>query len=74
MDVARPDIAIAKKRKRNRLIIISAIILAGATYGLSRLKPAVPTVDRAGLREGDDLVLLHQPALDLVLQHRLAAG
>lgn len=46
MDVARPDIAIAKRKKRNRLIIISVIVLAGVTYGLSRLKPAVPTVDR----------------------------
>lgn len=46
MDVARPDIARAKKRKRNRVIIISAIVLAVTTYGLSRLKPAVPNVDR----------------------------
>lgn len=46
MDVARPDIALAKRRKRNRLIIISVIVVAVTTYGLSRLKPAVPTVDR----------------------------
>lgn len=47
MDVPRPDVA-AKKRKR-RIITISAIVLGIilATIGLSRLKPAVPTVDRS---------------------------
>jgi HlyD family secretion protein len=47
MDIARPDVA-AKKRKR-RIITISAIALGVilATIGLSRLKPAVPTVDRS---------------------------
>jgi HlyD family secretion protein len=47
MDIPRPDVA-AKKRKR-RIITISAITLGVilATIGLSRLKPAVPTVDRS---------------------------
>ena len=47
MDIARPGVA-AKKRKR-RIITISAIALGIilATIGLSRLKPAVPTVDRS---------------------------
>ena len=47
MDIPRPDVA-AKKRKR-RIIMISAITLGVilATIGLSRLKPAVPTVDRS---------------------------
>jgi HlyD family secretion protein len=47
MDVARPNVA-AKKRKK-RIIIISAIVVGVilATIGLSRLKPAVPTVDRS---------------------------
>ena len=47
MDIARPDVA-AKKRKR-RIITISAIAIGVilATIGLSRLKPAVPTVDRS---------------------------
>ena len=47
MDIPRPDVA-AKKRKR-RIITISAITLVVilATIGLSRLKPAVPTVDRS---------------------------
>jgi HlyD family secretion protein len=47
MDIARPGVA-AKKRKR-RIITISAIALGIilATIGLSRLKPAVPSVDRS---------------------------
>ncbi|MFZ3377747.1 MAG: HlyD family efflux transporter periplasmic adaptor subunit [Chthoniobacterales bacterium] len=47
MDIPRPGAA-AKKRKR-RIITISAIALGIilATIGLSRLKPAVPTVDRS---------------------------
>src|ERR1700675_5175663 len=47
MDIARPGVA-AKKRKR-RIITISAIALGIilATIGLSRLKPAVPSIDRS---------------------------
>src|SRR5213596_2309947 len=47
MDIPRPDVA-AKKRKR-RIIIISAVALGVilATIGISRLKPAVPSVDRS---------------------------
>ena len=45
MDIARPDIA--KKNRRRRLVlgIGSLVALALVTFGLSRLKPAVPTVD-----------------------------
>src|SRR5947209_492413 len=47
MDVPRPDL-LAKKRKR-RIITISAVTVGVilATIGLSRLKPAVPSVDRS---------------------------
>src|SRR2546430_12517762 len=47
MDIPRPDVA-ARKRKR-RIITISAITLGVilATIGLSKLKPAVPGVDRS---------------------------
>src|SRR5207244_5736577 len=47
MDVPRPDL-VAKKRKR-RIITISAVALGLvlATVALSRLKPAVPSVDRS---------------------------
>ena len=47
MDIPRPNVA-AKKRKR-RIIIISAVVVGVvlATFALSRLKPAVPSVDRS---------------------------
>jgi HlyD family secretion protein len=47
MDIPRPNAA-AKKRKR-RIIIVSAVVLGVvlATIALSRLKPAVPSVDRS---------------------------
>lgn len=45
MDIARPEV---KRKKRIRRIIYTVVILISAsavTYGLSRLKPAPPTVD-----------------------------
>ncbi len=47
MDVPRPDVA--RKKKKKRIMTIGAIVLGVivATFGLSRLKPAVPTVDRS---------------------------
>ena len=47
MDV--PRAGVAKKKRQKRIIIISAIILGliVATFGLSRLKPAVPSIDRS---------------------------
>jgi HlyD family secretion protein len=47
MDIPRPNVA-AKKRKR-RILVISAVVLGVvlATFALSRLKPAVPSVDRS---------------------------
>jgi RND family efflux transporter MFP subunit len=47
MDIARPEM---KKQKRRRQIIWSVaalIVLVGVTVGISRLKPAAPTVDRS---------------------------
>ena len=47
MDVARPDVA-RKKRKRRILIVAGSMLaLALATFALSRLKPAVPSIDRS---------------------------
>jgi multidrug resistance efflux pump len=47
MDIARPDLA--KKRKRKRIIwgAVLVVAIAAATLGLSQLKPALPSVDRA---------------------------
>jgi HlyD family secretion protein len=47
MDIPRPNVA-AKKRKRRIMIIAgTAVGLIVATLALSRLKPAVPSVDRS---------------------------
>jgi HlyD family secretion protein len=47
MDVARPDL-VAKKRKRRVITIAAAAVgLVLTTIVLSRLKPAVPTMDRS---------------------------
>lgn len=46
MDVARPSQAKAKARKRLLLIGGAVVALALITFVLSRLKPAVPTVER----------------------------
>ena len=47
MDIQRPDLAEKRKKKRirNGLIAAGAVLLV--TLGLSRLKPAAPTVERA---------------------------
>jgi len=47
MDIARPEL---KRQKRRRQIIWSVcavVVLVGVTVGISRLKPAAPTVDRS---------------------------
>src|ERR1700683_2816126 len=45
MDIARPSAA--RQRKIRRIIygVVAAIVVVGVTLGLSRLKPAAPTVD-----------------------------
>lgn len=46
MDIARPNVAKEKRRKRIVYGIIAAGVLIGITVLLSRLKPAAPTVER----------------------------
>src|SRR3989440_8011352 len=47
MDVPRTGVA-AKKRKRRIMMIAGGVVaLIAITYAISRLKPAVPTVDRS---------------------------
>jgi multidrug efflux pump subunit AcrA (membrane-fusion protein) len=46
MDIARPEL---KRQKRRRQIIwagVAIVLLAAATFGVSRLKPAAPSVER----------------------------
>ena len=47
VDIARPSQA--RKKRIRRILIISAagVVVLGISYGVSRLKPAAPSVDRA---------------------------
>jgi len=47
MDIQRPSNARAKKIRRIIYGSVAFLLVAGVTYGLSRLRPAAPTVDRA---------------------------
>ena len=47
MDIARPDAARQKRRRRIIYAAIGVVLLALVTMGLSRLKPAAPTVERS---------------------------
>jgi HlyD family secretion protein len=47
MDIARPDIKAKKNRRRIVLVAVAVIVLAAATFGVLRLKPAAPTVERS---------------------------
>jgi HlyD family secretion protein len=46
MDIQRPSNARAKKIKRIVYVSVAVLFIAGVTRGLSRLRPAAPTVDR----------------------------
>ncbi len=46
MDIARPDVSRAKRRKRILYASLAAGVLLLVTVGISRLKPAAPSVDR----------------------------
>src|SRR2546430_16852927 len=47
MDIQRPSNARAKKIRRIAYGTVALIIIGGVTYGLSKLRPAAPRVDRA---------------------------
>ena len=47
MDIPRPSNARAKLIRRIVLGAAAVLLIGGVTYGLSRLRPAAPTVDRA---------------------------
>lgn len=49
MDIARPSNARQKQLKRAGYAAIGLLIVAGVSVGLSRLRPAAPTVDAATL-------------------------
>src|SRR2546423_2086102 len=47
MDIQRPSNAAAKRRRRIIFSAVAILFIAGVTLGLSRLKPAAPTVERS---------------------------
>jgi HlyD family secretion protein len=47
MDIQRPSNARAKKIRRIIYGTVALLLLGGVTYGLSKLRPAAPTVDKA---------------------------
>ncbi len=47
MDIQRPSNARAKKIRRILYAVIAVICLSGVTFGVSRLRPAAPAVDKA---------------------------
>jgi HlyD family secretion protein len=47
MDIQRPSNARAKKIRRIAYGTVALILLVGVTYGLSKLRPAAPSVDKA---------------------------
>ena len=47
MDIARPDLKRKKTRQRWVLAAAAIVVLAAAGFGVSRLKPASPSVDRS---------------------------
>jgi len=49
MDIPRPGVARNKKIRRAIYVVIFLAGASAATYGLSKLKPAAPTVETATL-------------------------
>ena len=47
VDIARPSQAKKKRIRRILYISVAVVVVAGISLGVSRLKPAAPTVDRA---------------------------
>src|SRR5215475_4577273 len=47
MDIQRPDQSHSKRIKRIVYAAIAILLTGGVTIGVSRLRPAAPTVDRA---------------------------
>ena len=53
MDIQRPSNARAKKIRRIAYGTVALLLVGGVTYGLSRLKPAAPTVDKGTIWPGE---------------------
>jgi RND family efflux transporter MFP subunit len=49
MDIQRPSNAAAKRKRRIIFSALAILFIAGVTLGLSKLKPAAPTVERSAI-------------------------
>jgi len=49
VDIHRPDLGVARRRKRYWITGIVIVVLAAATLGVTRMEPAVPEVEKSGL-------------------------
>ena len=49
MDIARPDIKMKKRRQLYVWVGVAVIVLVAAGFGVSRLKPAAPSVDASAV-------------------------
>jgi len=49
MDIARPDIKLKKRRQLYVWAGVAVVVLVAAGFGVSRLKPAAPTVDASAV-------------------------
>ncbi len=49
MDIARPDVAKKKRKKRIMMMVGGVLALIAITFAVSRLKPAVPSIDRSSV-------------------------
>ncbi len=47
MDIARPDLQRKRTRRRWVLTLVGLVVLSSVAFAFSRLKPALPTVDRS---------------------------
>jgi HlyD family secretion protein len=47
MDIARPEFRRQKRRRQILLVLAGILLLIGLTFGVSRLKPAAPEVERS---------------------------
>ena len=47
MDIARPELKYQKRRRQIVLAGVAVVVLVAVTIGVSRLKPAAPTVERS---------------------------
>ncbi len=52
MDIARPDLKMKQKRRLYIWSGIAVVVVAVAAYGVSRLKPAAPTIDSSTIWPG----------------------